>query len=130
MTRLMSLTARLSLLLLTSCAIAPFAAQSSGSNGDAIRGKEIYESRCFACHSVDTNRVGPMHMGVFGRKAGSVKDFEYSPKVKQSKVIWDDKTLDKWLTNPESLIPGQVMSFQVSEAADRADIIAYLKTLK
>jgi cytochrome c len=123
----MPLTARLALLLLASCTTAPFAAESAG---NAARGKEMYESRCFACHSVDANRVGPMHVGVFGRKAGSVKDFEYSPKVKQSKIIWTEKTLDKWLANPESLIPGQVMGFQVQEAADRADIIAYLKTLK
>jgi cytochrome c len=116
--------------LLASCATAPFAAESGGGTGDAARGKEIYESRCFACHSVDANRVGPMHMGVFGRKAGSVKDFEYSPKVKKSKVVWNDKNLDRWLTNPEQVIPGQTMGFQVPEAADRADIIAYLKTLK
>jgi len=107
--------------------VAPITVQAEG---DAAKGKEIYESRCFACHSVDSNRVGPMHMGVFGRKAGSVADFEYSKALKKSKVVWDDRTLDQWLTNPEKLIPGQAMGFQVTEAADRADVIAYLKTLK
>ena len=42
--------------------------------GDAIRGEQLYESRCMACHSLDANRVGPMHRGVYGRKAGSVPD--------------------------------------------------------
>lgn len=118
------------MLLLACCVAGSFAALAADSQGDPARGKEIYESRCFACHSVDANRVGPMHMGVFGRKAGSVKDFEYSPKVKKSKVVWNEKNLDRWLTNPEKVIPGQTMGFQVPEAADRADIIAYLKTLK
>lgn len=71
-----------------------------------------------------------MHMGVFGRKAGSIADFDYSKAVKKSKIVWNDKTLDRWLTDPEKLIPGQKMGFQVPEATDRADVIAYLKTLK
>jgi len=103
---------------------------SANTEADAARGKELYESRCFACHSVDANRVGPMHQGVFDRKAGSVADYDYSPALKKSKIEWNDKTLDQWLTNPEKLIPGQRMGFQIGEAAVRADIIAYLKTLK
>jgi cytochrome c len=118
------------LLLLASCVAAAFTVSADDAAGDAAHGKEIYESRCFACHSVDANRVGPMHMGVFGRKAGSIADYDYSKAVKKSKVVWNDKTLDRWLTDPEKLIPGQKMGFQVSEAKDRADIIAYLKTLK
>lgn len=95
--------------------------------GDAAHGEQLYESRCIACHSLDANRVGPMHHGVFGRKAGSVPDFDYSPAVKKSKIVWNEKTLDQWLANPEKLIPGQKMSFQVPDAADRADLIAFLK---
>ena len=48
---------------------------------DAARGRELYETRCIACHSIDANRVGPAHRGVFGRKAGSVRDYDYSPAV-------------------------------------------------
>jgi cytochrome c len=94
---------------------------------DAERGKQLYESRCVGCHSIDENRVGPAHRGVFGRKAGGVKDYDYSPALKSSKVVWNEKTLDRWLTNPESLIPGQKMGFTVAEAADRADLIEYLR---
>jgi cytochrome c len=126
----LSLPLRLLPVLLACWATAACGAAASAAKGDAARGKEIYESRCFACHAVDANRVGPMHMGVFGRKAGSVRDFEYSQAVKKSKIKWNDKTLDQWLTNPEKLIPGQKMGFIVSDPGDRADVIAYLKTLK
>jgi len=98
--------------------------------GDAVRGQQIYESRCIACHSPDANRVGPMHRGVFGRKAGSLPDYSYSKALKGAGFTWDDVTLDKWLTNPQAFIPGQKMNFKVTKAEDRADLIAYLKTLK
>ena len=121
----LSLSQRLSLVLALSAV-----SVAAWGDGNAERGKELYESRCFACHSVDENRVGPMHKGVFGRKAGSIKDFDYTKEVKKSKVVWNEKTLDAWLTDPEKLIPGQKMGYQIGEAADRTDIIAYLKTLK
>lgn len=95
--------------------------------GDPMRGETLYESRCIGCHALDANRVGPMHRGVFGRKAGSVTDFAYSESVAQSEVTWNDETLDRWLTNPQDLIPGQRMNFRVGKAEDRADIIAYLR---
>jgi len=97
---------------------------------DATHGEEIYNSRCIACHSPDANRVGPKHRGVVGRTAGTVPDFNYSKAVKSSGVVWTEETLDKWLTNPQSFIPGQRMNFKVVDPADRADLIAYLKTLK
>ena len=73
---------------------------------DAAHGQELYESRCGGCHSLDANRVGPAHRGVYGRKAGSAPNFNYSPAVKNSTVVWEEKTLDAWLTNPQALIPG------------------------
>lgn len=94
---------------------------------DAAHGQELYESRCGGCHSLDSNRVGPAHRGVFGRKAGTAPGFNYSPAVKNSAVVWGEKTLDAWLTNPQALIPGQRMNFRVATAEDRADIIAYLR---
>lgn len=94
---------------------------------DAARGQELYESRCGGCHSLDANRVGPAHRGVYGRKAGSAPNFSYSAAVKNSTVVWEEATLDAWLTNPQALIPGQRMNFRVATADDRADIIAYLR---
>ena len=94
---------------------------------DPMRGEQLYESRCIGCHSFDDNRIGPMHREVYGRPAGSVKNFDYSPAVKKSKIVWDEVTLDRWLTSPEKLIPGQKMGYSVPDAADRADLVAYLK---
>jgi cytochrome c len=94
---------------------------------DAVRGQELYESRCGGCHSLDANRVGPAHRGVYGRKAGSAPNFAYSTAVKGSTVVWEEKTLDAWLTNPQAVIPGQRMNFRVALPEDRADIIAYLR---
>jgi cytochrome c len=98
--------------------------------GDAAHGQQIYESRCIACHSPDANRVGPMHRGVYGRKAGSLPDYTYSKALKSADFVWGDETLDRWLTNPQAFVPGQKMNFKVAKAEDRADLIAYLKTLR
>jgi cytochrome c len=95
--------------------------------GDAARGKQLYESRCIGCHSIEENRAGPAHRGVFGRKAGAAKDFDYSDALKKSRIIWNERTLDRWLANPEALIPGQKMGFSVPEQRDRADLIDYLR---
>jgi len=94
---------------------------------DATRGKELYESRCAGCHSLDQDRVGPRHRGLIGRKAGAVAGFEYSPALRASRIVWSTPTLDRWLANPERLIPGQRMNYSVPEAADRAALIAYLE---
>jgi cytochrome c len=101
--------------------------QSSIAAGDASHGQALYQSLCAACHTIDYNGAGPAHKGLFDRKAGSNPKFLYSPSVKASTIIWTEDTLDKWLTNPEALIPGQKMGVSVSSAEDRADLIAYLK---
>ena len=93
---------------------------------DAVRGADLYQSRCGACHSIDRNRVGPAHQGVFGRRAGRAVDYDYSSALRASKLVWTARTLDAWLTNPQRLVPGQKMGFSVPLAVDRADIIAYL----
>jgi cytochrome c len=103
------------------------AAVRSAAAADAAHGQELYESRCGGCHSLDANRAGPAHRGVYGRKAGSAPNFNYSSAVRTSTVVWEEKTLDAWLANPQALIPGQRMSFRVALPRDRADIIAYLR---
>jgi cytochrome c len=115
---------------LPSCLMAmafALAVAADAAAADAAHGQELYEARCGGCHSLDANRVGPAHRGVYGRKAGSAPNFNYSPAVKNSAVVWEERTLDAWLTNPLALIPGQRMNFRVAAAADRSDIIAYLR---
>ena len=113
----------------TAAALLLTVATLANAEGNSQRGQELYESRCIACHSVDQNRVGPAHQGVYGRRAGRAPGYEYSTALKKSKVVWSDKTLDSWLSNPEGTIPGQKMSYSVSEASDRADLIEYLKKI-
>jgi cytochrome c len=108
-------------------AVLALAAAAPAAAADAARGQELYESRCGGCHSLDANRVGPAHRGVYGRKAGTAPNFSYSTAVKSSTVVWQEKTLDAWLTNPQAVIPGQRMNFRVALPEDRADIIAYLR---
>ena len=93
---------------------------------DAKRGAEVYE-RCAGCHSLDRNRVGPAHRGVFGRRAGSAASFRYSKALAESGVVWDEITLDLWLANPSRYIPGSRMGYRLSDPQDRADVIAFLR---
>jgi len=98
-------------------------------DGNADHGKALYQERCTACHSAQYNGVGPAHQGVFGRHAGRAPGFAYSQAVKDSDITWNETTLDRWLTDPEKFIPGQKMGINVPDAGERADLIAYLKTL-
>jgi cytochrome c len=99
------------------------------SSGDPTRGKTLYQA-CTACHTIDENDIGPRHRGVVGRHAGSLTDYSYSPALKNSGVVWDETTLDRWLTNPSALVPGTKMFFRLDDPQMRADIIAYLKQQK
>jgi cytochrome c len=94
--------------------------------GDADHGATVYR-QCMICHSLDKNGIGPRHRGVFGRKAGSVADYAYSAALKASNIVWNETTLDRWLTSPQAVVPGTKMMFSVGDAQDRADVIAFLK---
>jgi cytochrome c len=93
--------------------------------GDPSRGKTVYQV-CMGCHSLDEDDVGPHHRGVVGRVAGTVPGYAYSPALKNSHIVWSPDTLDRWLTNPQALVPGVKMFFAMPSAQDRADVIAYL----
>ncbi len=92
----------------------------------AERGQTLFESRCVACHSLDANRVGPALRTVFGRKAGTAPDFDYSPALAAATHRWNRRLLLAWLTDPEQVAPGQRMGYRVEEAKDREDIVAFL----
>ena len=100
-------------------------AAPEGFSGDAARGKALYQA-CSGCHSLDDNDIGPKHRGVVGRQAGTVADYAYSPALKASGITWDPANLDRWLTNPQALVPGTKMYFLLANPQRRADIIAYL----
>lgn len=95
--------------------------------GDAARGKVMFEKRCTGCHTMEADREGPRLAGVFGRKAGSVAEFTYSAELKNSGLTWNDATLEKWLSDPDLLVPDNNMNFSVPKAEERRDLIVYLR---
>jgi cytochrome c len=99
---------------------------AGGLGGDADRGEQLYQA-CTDCHSLDKNDVGPRHRGVFGRKAASLPDYDYSDALKSANIFWNEETLDKWLTDPQAVAPGAKMFFHLDNPQDRTDVIAYLK---
>jgi cytochrome c len=98
----------------------------ASSSQDAGRGQE---KRCSGCHTLDRIKVGPPLRGVYSRKAGRAPQFPYSDAVVKSSIIWDEATLDRWLTDTESVIPGNEMPFRLNDPLDRRNIIAYLRQL-
>ena len=94
--------------------------------GDPVRGEQVYQ-RCAGCHSLDANRVGPRHRGVYGRRAGGVDGYRYSPALQRAEIVWDEESLDAWLANPGKFLPGSRMGYRLKQARDRADIIAFLR---
>ncbi|WPL81144.1 c-type cytochrome [Bordetella hinzii] len=95
-------------------------------------GKQAYQE-CIACHSVKAgeNGVGPSLAGVFGTKAGEVPGFRFSGPMKRSGLTWDAATLDKYLENPQALVPGTRMPYSgMADAEKRAALVKYLETLK
>jgi cytochrome c len=71
--------------------------------------------------------VGPSLHGIFTRKAGAIADFRYSPAMKRSGITWTPETLDKFLTDPQAMVPANRMPYAgMADAGDRADLIAYL----
>ena len=92
-----------------------------------VNGKELFERRCGGCHALDRDKEGPRLGGVYGRMAGSVDSFEYSEALKKSRIIWNDESLERWLTGPEQFVPNNNMAFHLEKAGERRDIIAYLK---
>jgi cytochrome c len=103
----------------------------AASQGDAAphvaRGEQLH-ARCLACHALAYDRVGPRHCGLFGRLAGSVPAFGYSAAMKNARITWDARTLDRFLAEPLRVVPGTTMTYAgVPDAKDRADLIAYLE---
>lgn len=101
-----------------------------GAPGDAARGEHDFRA-CAPCHSLepDRNMTGPSLAGLWGRKAGSLPSFDrYSDALKSSGIIWDDRSLDGWLTGPDGMVPDNEMPFNgIKNPRGRADLLAFLK---
>jgi len=107
------------------------AASAEAAAGDATHGRAVF-ARCIACHDTATgaNRIGPSLKGVVGRKAASAAGFNYSAALKGKNVAWTSAALDSFLTAPSRYAPGTRMVIAVPDPKDRADLVAYLTTLR
>jgi cytochrome c len=95
--------------------------------GDPAAGEAVY-SRCLGCHSLEYHRTGPKHCGLIDRHAGSAAGYVYSDAMKRSKLVWNAKTLDRFLADPPKTVPGTTMTYAgVPDPKERADLIAYLE---
>jgi len=106
-----------------------FLSPALGQNGDVSRGQQDFRA-CAPCHSLEPDRsmTGPSLANLWGRKAGSLPSFErYSDALKSSGIIWDDRALDAWLTDPQRMVPDNEMPFEgIKDARVRADLLAFL----
>ena len=96
---------------------------------DRARGQKLFEE-CRACHALERGQpgIGPDLHGVFGRKAGALDDFRYSPAIKRSGITWTPKTLEAYVADPQKVVPQNRMPYAgMPEARDRADLIAYMQ---
>ena len=108
-----------------------FAAPQPGDliKSDEVKGKDVFERRCGGCHSPDRPGEGPRLRGVYGSKAASTPDFQYSAALKNAQVTWNEDSLDRWLTDTDSVVRDNDMSFRVPNPDERREVIAYLKSL-
>jgi len=101
-------------------------------DADAVAGKSVFK-RCSFCHSPapGKNSFGPTLFGVVGRQSGSVAGYSYSDAMKVANKTWDPATLNVYLSDPKAMVPGTKMTFAgLPKDEDRANLIAYLETLK
>ena len=121
-----------SLAMLTGMLFALGAADAAAAQG-VEDGATYFGEHCQMCHTNapgQRNGVGPNLFGVGNRKAGSAPNFSYTAALKSSKLVWSQKTLDKFLTMPGAVVPGTMMVVNIPDAAQRKSLIAYLMTLK
>ena len=96
---------------------------------DRARGQKLFDE-CRACHASErgVHGIGPSLYGVFGRKAGALEDFRYSPAMRRSGITWTPQTMDAFIADPQKAVPGNRAPFSgIPDARDRADLIAYLR---
>lgn len=96
---------------------------------DAAAGEKDFVV-CRACHQIGPGAkvsVGPVLNGVVGRKAGTYPGYAYSPANKDSGITWTPEELDKYLTNPQAVVPHTKMIFPgLKDDQKRKNVIAYL----
>lgn len=109
-------------------------ANPASASGNVESGKLIFEHKCAVCHATipEFHKEGPSLAGVYGRRAGKAPFFAGYKGLRESGLVWDERTLDAWLADPRALLNGKntSMTLRLDDPAQRADVIAYLKTLR
>ena len=127
----------------TTLSLAIIGGSAMAADGDAVKGKKVFK-KCMACHQVGPeakNRVGPILNNVVDRAAASIPDFKYGKSIRaagEKGLMWTEEELDKYLTNPKKYLRAYLddkkakskMSFKLKKDGQRADVIAYLKSMK
>lgn len=112
--------------------IALFFSTASALAADTVRGEQRFKAMCGTCHAIDPaqKKMGPHLKGIVGRKSASVEGASYSPALKAANITWDAANLDAFLADPKKKVPGTSKMVKFANAQDRADIIAYLETVR
>ena len=114
-----------------SVAVALAAGSAAAQSGNEARGERLFNQQCKACHTLDKDgarTMGPNLHGLMGRKAGATEGYSSSDAMKNSGIVWDDKTLVEYLKDPKGRVPGTKMVYNgLKREAQQADMIAFLK---
>lgn len=124
---------KLSIVFLGALASFTMAISPALASGDVLRGEKLAK-KCVACHTLDQggkNKLGPNLFDILGKQAGNVSGYKYSKAMVASDVIWDEANFNEFVRKPKKLIKGTKMSFRgLKKATQRADLLAYFKTLR
>jgi cytochrome c len=101
----------------------------ASTTGDPQKGQALFQRRCTGCHALDTDHEGPRLRGVYGSPSAAVAGYAYSQTLTTAHIVWNDDTLDRWLTDPDAMLPGNNMDLRVPRPDERRDLIRYLKQL-
>ena len=119
--------------LLLPCIVLILASEALAA-GDIDKGKRLAKKQCAVCHTLqkgEGNRLGPNLYNVFGRQVASVKEYKYSKAMASSEIVWDEAAFTEFLTKPKKFIKGTKMGYAgLKKATQRADLLAYFKTLR
>jgi cytochrome c2 len=122
------------LLLAGLAAAALTALASTALAADAAHGQQLFRDQCGICHTAGDGDgpggPGPSLKGVVGRKVGGDANFGYTQVLSDSKESWTLDNLGAFLADPNKAKPGTSMPIAVKNDADRADLVAYLATVK
>jgi cytochrome c len=116
----------------TVCAM--WSAAIAGAAGNVESGRAVFENQCAVCHATapEFHKEGPSLAGVYGSRAGTAPFFAVYKGLRDADFVWDERTLNAWLADPRGFLGGKdtKMTFRLNDAGQRADVIAYLKTLR